>query len=89
MAIQDIRPQAPTHILIVPRRHVQTLAEFSQDEEGLAGHLLMVAAELARRNGLHERGYRLILNTGREAGQSVPHLHLHLLGGRRMTWPPG
>ncbi len=88
-AFRDINPQAPIHILVVPRTHVANLAEMTHEHEGLMGHLLWVCAELARREGIEPEGYRVVANTNANAGQSVYHLHLHLLGGRTMGWPPG
>ncbi|MCS7272889.1 MAG: histidine triad nucleotide-binding protein [Fimbriimonadales bacterium] len=88
-AFRDINPQAPTHILIIPREHIESLAAMQPEHEGLMGHLLWVCAEIARREGIADEGYRVVLNTNRAAGQSVYHLHLHLLGGRTMHWPPG
>jgi histidine triad (HIT) family protein len=76
------------HVLIVPREHIDSLAEASADEGALLGHLFWVAAEIARNKGL-AKGYRVVVNTGEDGGQTVDHLHLHLLGGRQMTWPPG
>src|SRR3972149_5246230 len=87
VAFRDVNPQAPTHILVIPRAHVATLNEAT--DAGLLGRLLMYARDLARTEGLGERGYRLVINTNAEAGQSVFHLHVHLLGGRAMRWPPG
>ena len=87
IAFRDINPQAPVHVLVIPREHVASLNE--APDERLVGRLHRVAAELARREGLSERGYRTVINTNADAGQTVFHLHLHLLGGRRMTWPPG
>ncbi len=87
-AFWDIRPQAPTHLLIVPNRHLDGLDTAKEEDAALLGHLLLTAARLAEQLGL-ERGYRVVINTGREAGQSVFHLHLHLLGGRPLGWPPG
>ncbi len=89
VAFRDINPQAPTHILIVPRRHVASLNDLAEEDAGFAGALLLAAKELAAREGLAERGYRVVANTNAEAGQSVFHLHFHLLGGRAMRWPPG
>ncbi len=89
VAFEDINPQAPTHILIVPRRHIPSLNEITAEDAVLVGHLHLVAAKLARERGIAESGYRTVLNNGRGAGQSVFHLHLHLLGGRGMRWPPG
>jgi len=87
-AFADINPQAPVHILIAPREHLVSLAEAGDEHPALLGHLLFVAAEIARKNNL-ARGYRVVINTGDEGGQTVDHLHVHLLGGRPLTWPPG
>jgi histidine triad (HIT) family protein len=89
VAFHDINPQAPVHLLIVPVRHIESLLHLGQDDVELLGYLHQVAARLARELGVAERGFRTVINTNREAGQSVPHLHLHLLGGRPMAWPPG
>jgi len=87
-AFADINPKAPVHVLIVPRQHIDSLAEAAPDQNALLGHLFWVAAEIARNKGL-AKGYRVVVNTGADGGQTVDHLHLHLLGGRQMTWPPG
>jgi histidine triad (HIT) family protein len=87
-AFEDIGPQAPTHILVCPRKHFVSLDEASAEDQSVLGKLQLVAAELARKRNLLE-GYRTVINTGRGAGQSVFHLHLHLLGGRAFHWPPG
>ena len=87
-AIRDIHPQAPTHVLIVPREHIVSAAELTDASGPLLTRLFAVAAEIAQREGL-EGGWRLVTNVGPDAGQSVAHLHLHLLGGRPMAWPPG
>jgi histidine triad (HIT) family protein len=87
-AFADINPKAPVHVLIVPREHFDSLAEAGQDKRALLGHLLWAAAEIARKKGL-ANGYRIVVNTGPHGGQTVGHLHLHLMGGRMMTWPPG
>jgi histidine triad (HIT) family protein len=87
-AFEDIGPQAPTHLLICPRKHVASLAETAEADVAMLGRLQIVAAKLARERHLDE-GYRTVINTGQHAGQSVMHLHLHLLGGRPMRWPPG
>jgi histidine triad (HIT) family protein len=87
-AFADINPMAPTHVLIVPREHITSLAEATTEHSALLGHLMSVAAEIARSKGL-TKGYRVVVNTGEYGGQTVDHLHLHLLGGRQMTWPPG
>jgi len=89
VAFEDINPQAPTHVLVVPRRHIAGLNDASADEAKLLGQLQLVAAQVARARGIVESGYRVVINNGRGAGQSVFHLHLHLLGGRGMRWPPG
>lgn len=87
VAFRDLHPQAPVHVLVIPRRHVASLAEATDAEE--VGALGLLAAEIARTEGIAEGGYRTVMNTGVDGGQSVFHLHLHLLGGRTMTWPPG
>jgi histidine triad (HIT) family protein len=87
-AFSDIHPQAPVHLLIVPREHLGSLAAAGEEHPALLGHLLGIAANLARAKGL-AKGYRVVINTGEDGGQTVDHLHLHLLGGRPMTWPPG
>lgn len=89
MAFRDINPQAPTHVLVVPKRHVGSLDDLERGDRDLAAELLLAARRVARREGLADDGYRLVANTGRRAGQSVPHLHFHVLGGRSMKWPPG
>ena len=89
MAFHDIDPQAPVHVLIIPRRHIESLAAFGPEDAELAGRLLLAAAETARELGVAEDGYRVVMNRGERAGQSVFHAHLHLLAGRRMSWPPG
>jgi histidine triad (HIT) family protein len=88
VAFHDIHPQAPTHILVIPTRHIASTAELTPDDQMLAGSMIMVAKKVAEEAGLGN-GYRLVLNTGRDGGQEVQHLHLHVLGGRRMKWPPG
>lgn len=88
VAFEDIHPKAPTHILIIPRRHLSTLLEASQDDDRLLGRLLLVANEVARQQGIADRGFRLVLNCNSEGGQVVFHLHLHLLGGRTLRWNP-
>jgi histidine triad (HIT) family protein len=87
-AFADINPKAPVHLLIVPREHFGSLAEAIEDKKALLGHLMLAAAEVARKKGLKD-GYRVVVNTGEDGGQTVGHLHLHLMGGRAMTWPPG
>ena len=88
VAFHDINPQAPTHVLIVPRKVIPTHEDIKEEDRDLLGHLHLVAVKLARQLGLKD-GYRLVLNCKEQAGQTVPHLHLHLLGGRAMKWPPG
>ena len=87
IGIEDIHPQAPVHMLVIPRRHIAGLAEAGEEDEGLLGHLLHVAARLAKEKGLHS--FRTVINTNAEAGQTVYHLHIHVLGGRIFRWPPG
>ncbi len=89
LAFKDIDPKAPTHILIIPKKEIPSMAEASQDDEGLLGHLLITASRIAKDQGISDSGYRLVANTNNEGGQEVYHLHIHLLGGRQMTWPPG
>ena len=89
LAFRDISPVAPTHILIIPRRHIVSLADVTPAEAGLIGQMFLAARELAAREGVLERGFRTVFNTGVEGGQSVFHLHLHVLAGRAMNWPPG
>jgi histidine triad (HIT) family protein len=88
-AFRDINPQAPTHILLIPNQHLASLSEASPADQALLGKLMLTAAKVAAQEGLADNGYRVVVNTGADGGQTVFHLHLHLLGGRRMTWPPG
>ncbi|MDN5865124.1 MAG: histidine triad nucleotide-binding protein [Gammaproteobacteria bacterium] len=89
LAFRDLNPQAPTHILIIPRRHIATTNDLADGDAALVGRLTLVAAQLAKDEGIADSGYRTVLNCNAGAGQSVFHLHLHLIGGRRMGWPPG
>ena len=89
LAFKDINPGAPTHVLIVPKKPIPRIAEAQAEDQQLLGHLLLKAAEVAKQLGLPEGGYRLVINNGPDAGESVPHLHLHILGGRHLHWPPG
>jgi histidine triad (HIT) family protein len=89
LAFRDNDPKAPVHILIVPKKDIARISEAGAGDEALLGHLLTVAAEIARNEGIDGTGYRLVVNKGAHAGESVPHLHVHLLGGRPMNWPPG
>lgn len=89
VAFEDIRPEAPHHFLVVPRRHIESLAGLSESDEVMLGHLFAVAAKLARERGLEAGGFRTVINTGAGAGQTVFHLHVHVLGGRAFHWPPG
>jgi histidine triad (HIT) family protein len=87
-AFLDIDPKAPVHVLVIPRKHIASLAAAEAQDSALLGHLLWAAAEIARKNGL-ANGYRVVISTGKEGGQTVDHLHLHVMGGRAMHWPPG
>jgi histidine triad (HIT) family protein len=89
IALNDINPQAPTHVLLVPRKHIPTTNDLAPDDDALIGRMLRRAAAIAAERGHAERGYRTIFNCNREAGQTVFHIHLHVLGGRAMGWPPG
>jgi histidine triad (HIT) family protein len=89
VAFRDLNPQAPTHVLVIPREHITSVAVATPEQEPLLGHLVRIAADVARREGLEASGYRLVFNHGPDAGQSVFHIHLHLLGGRHFAWPPG
>jgi histidine triad (HIT) family protein len=88
LAFHDVAPQAPVHVLVIPKRPIASLAESTEADADLLGHLVVVATQLARTLGLAD-GYRLVVNCGRDGGQSVDHLHIHLLGGRPLAWPPG
>lgn len=88
-AIRDLNPQAPTHVLVLPKRHIATLNDLTPDDEPLVGHMFVAAKQIARHEGIADRGYRAVFNVNREAGQSVFHIHLHVLGGRALAWPPG
>jgi histidine triad (HIT) family protein len=89
LAFRDINPQAPTHVLIVPKKPIPRISEAGPGDHAILGHLLLKAAEVARQLGLGQGGYRLVFNNGPDAGEAVPHLHCHILGGRKMSWPPG
>ena len=89
VAFKDINPQAPLHALIVPRRHIATLNDLTAEDDALVGSMFRAAAALAKQHGYADRGYRTVFNVNREAGQTVFHIHLHLLAGRGLTWPPG
>jgi histidine triad (HIT) family protein len=89
LAFRDIDPKAPTHVLVIPRRHIAGLADLSAADAGLAGELVLTAVRIAAAEGLEAKGYRFVINCGSDGGQSVDHLHLHLLGGRHLKWPPG
>jgi histidine triad (HIT) family protein len=89
LAFHDIQPQAPVHILIVPKQVIPRVAEAQVADEPLLGHLLYIAQVIAKEQGLHDTGFRLVINNGQDGGETVPHLHVHLLGGRPLGWPPG
>jgi histidine triad (HIT) family protein len=89
IAFRDINPQAPTHVVIVPKKAIPRIAEAEADDQALLGHLMLKAAAVAEELGLAKTGYRLVINNGADGGETVPHLHCHIIGGRRMKWPPG
>lgn len=89
LAFDDLHPQAPIHKLIIPQKHIATLNDLEPEDVALSGHLLYVAQQIAKKNGIAESGYRVVMNCNAGAGQAVFHIHLHLLGGRPMSWPPG
>lgn len=89
LAFKDINPQAPTHVLVIPKKQIATIADINEADAPLIGRLFTTAAQIADRLGLAEDGYRLVVNHGEHGGQTVHHLHIHILGGRAMTWPPG
>lgn len=89
VAFRDINPQAPTHVLVIPRRHIATINDLQDGDQEVVGDLFMVAAQIAAEDGIADDGYRVVMNCNAGAGQTVFHIHLHLVGGRAMTWPPG
>ncbi len=89
IAIHDISPQAPVHVLVIPKQLIPRVGEATVNEQAVLGHLLLTAASLAKKLGIAESGFRVVINNGRDGGESVPHLHVHLLGGRPLAWPPG
>ena len=89
IAFKDVNPQAPTHVLVVPRKHIATINDLEEDDGNIIGAMMMAAKEIAAAEGIAEDGYRLVLNCNAKAGQTVFHIHLHLLGGRALVWPPG
>lgn len=89
LAFEDIAPAAPTHLLVIPKREIASLAALAEDDATLLGHMMVVISRLARELGVAEGGYRVVTNAGADAGQTVDHLHFHLLAGRPLTWPPG
>jgi histidine triad (HIT) family protein len=89
LAFEDIAPKAPTHVLVIPKKEIASLDALTGDDAALLGHMMLVVQKLARDIGVAESGYRLVANTGRDGGQSVDHLHFHLLAGRQLEWPPG
>lgn len=89
LAFEDINPQAPVHTLVIPKKHISTSLEIADKDREIVGHMLMVAAKIAKDKGIDKKGFRLVMNTNADAGQTVFHIHLHILGGRVMHWPPG
>lgn len=89
LAFKDVNPHAPTHILIVPRKHISTINDLQDSDAAIMGKMMLAAQDIASAEGLAEAGYRLVINTNADAGQTVFHIHMHLMGGRNMAWPPG
>ena len=89
LAFRDVRPQAPVHVLLIPKKPIARIGEVGPEDQSLLGHLLLQAPQIAKKLGVLETGFRLVINHGRDAGESVPHLHCHLLAGRPLAWPPG
>jgi len=89
LAFSDIDPQAPVHVLVIPKRHIPNISEVTSEDSDLVGRLVATGNRVARENGIAEKGYRLVINSGPHGGQAVDHIHLHVLGGRKMKWPPG
>jgi histidine triad (HIT) family protein len=89
LAFDDINPQAPVHVLLIPKEHFDSLNDIPEEKKDVLGHILSKARQVALEKGVKESGYRIVLNTARDSGQDVFHIHFHVLGGRRMTWPPG
>ena len=89
LAFRDVSPQAPTHVLVIPRKEIASVAEIADEDQALIGHLYLVIRNVAKQLGLAESGYRVVVNCGQDGGQAVNHLHFHLLGGRPLSWPPG
>lgn len=89
IAFEDINPKAPVHVLVIPKKHISTSLDINESDNDLVGHMFQVANKIAKDKGIAERGFRLVMNCNKDSGQTVFHIHLHLLGGRHMTWPPG
>lgn len=89
MAFDDIQPQAPVHVVFIPKEHIESVSQVSEQQVGLVGNLILAAVKIAKQKGISDSGYRIVINCNRHGGQAVFHLHLHLLGGRQMSWPPG
>ncbi len=89
VAFEDLNPQAPMHVLVIPKKHIPTILEVTGEDNALVGHLFQIAGRIATDNGIAQRGFRMVINCNSEAGQSVYHIHLHVIGGRAMHWPPG
>ena len=89
LAFHDVNPQAPVHFLVIPKKEIARIAAAAPEDDALLGHLLQVAQKVAKQEGLGESGFRIVINNGRDGGETVPHLHVHVLGGRAMGWPPG
>jgi histidine triad (HIT) family protein len=88
-AIRDISPQAPVHVLLIPKKEIESLAQLNDTDRELMGHMMLTVPLIAKQEGIAERGFRTVINTGSHAGMTVPHIHIHILGGRALSWPPG
>lgn len=89
LAFKDVNPQAPVHILIIPKKHISGVLQLKEEDQGLIGHIYLMASKIAKEQGVFQNGFRMVVNSGSDAGQTVSHLHFHLLGGRALGWPPG
>ncbi|QGU95504.1 HIT domain-containing protein [Clostridium bovifaecis] len=89
LSFEDINPKAPVHVLVIPKKHIESLNDLSEEDSYIMGHMMLVIKEIAKKVNIHDSGYRVAINCGKDGGQEVPHLHLHILGGKSLNWPPG